>query len=137
GGRNAAPRPLHRGMPTLHFDKLSCTACHSGPRPSDATTLVQTSMSHQLGVARRQTSDAAAPTIQQPVFLRDERTGKLTPNRLLYPSFWARLDDALALRPILPEQVLAAGAGEILGQKPDAKAFVSNSVLSEQQIVQV
>jgi hypothetical protein len=136
GGRNAAPRPVHRGMPPLHFEKLSCTACHSGPRPTDATTLVQTSMSHQLGLPRRVTAAAAAPMIQQPVFLVDHRTGKLTPNRLLYPSYWAHLEGE-TLRPMLPEQVLAAGAGEILGDKPDPKAFVASSPLSEQQIVQV
>src|SRR5207302_1167284 len=95
------------------------------------------SMSHQLGLPRRVTDDAAAPTVQEPVFMRDERTGKLTPNRLLFPSFWARLDDALALHPILPEQVVAAGAADILGEKPDAKAFVPMSMLSEQQIIQV
>ena len=55
---NLAPRPLHRGMPTLHFDKLTCTACHSGPMPEDATTLVQTAMSHKLGLPRHHTADA-------------------------------------------------------------------------------
>src|SRR5439155_11496369 len=135
-GRNAAPRPVHRGLPTLHFERLSCTACHSGPIPTDATMLVQTSMSHQLGLPRRVTADAAAPTIQQPVFLGDERTGKLAPNRLLYPSFWARIDGNF-LKPLLPGQVIAAGAGDILGEKPDAKAFVPMSALTEQQITQV
>src|SRR5439155_18905811 len=114
GGRNAAPRPVHRGLPTLHFERLSCTACHSGPIPTDATTLVQTSMSHQLGLPRRQTSDAAAPMIQQPVFLRDIRTDKITPNRVLYASYWGR-QNGDAITPMLPEQVLAAGADAILG----------------------
>jgi len=50
GGRNAAPRPVHNGLPTLHFDKLSCTACHSGPYPSEQATTVLTSMAHRLGV---------------------------------------------------------------------------------------
>jgi hypothetical protein len=125
-------------MPPIHFEKISCTACHSGPRPSDATTLVQTSMSHQLGLPRRATADAAAPTIQEPVFFRDEHTGKLTPNRLFYPSFWARLDERVAPRPLLPEQVAAvAGTGEVLGPKSAAKAFTANSTLTEQQIIQV
>ncbi|MGB7160662.1 MAG: hypothetical protein WBD40_21535, partial [Tepidisphaeraceae bacterium] len=41
GGIGAAPRPIHRGLPTLHFEKLSCTACHSGPNPGAAATAVQ------------------------------------------------------------------------------------------------
>ena len=136
GGRAAGPRPLHRGLPTLHFDKLSCTACHSGPSPSDATTLVQTAMAHKLGLPRHHTSDAAAPTIQQPVFITDERTGKLTPHRMIYPSFWARLENE-KLKPMLPEEILAADVESILGEKPDPKHFDPMAPLTEQQIIQI
>lgn len=136
GGRSAAPRPLHRGLPTLHFDKLSCTACHSGPAPTTQATHVQTAMSHQLGLPRHHTDDAAAPTIQQPVYLRDERTGKITPNRVLYPSFWAYRDGD-KLTPILPEQVLAAGVEDIFGEAPDAKDFAPLQPLTQEQITSV
>jgi hypothetical protein len=70
------------------------------------------------------------------VFIPDERTGKLTPNRMIYPSFWARLEGE-KLKPILPEQILAAGVDSILGEKPDPKHFVPMSTLTEQQIIQV
>ena len=32
-GRFAAPYPKHKGLPEIHLQKLSCTACHSGPKP--------------------------------------------------------------------------------------------------------
>jgi len=36
-GRLGAPEPTHAGIPTVHFDKLACTACHSGPWPGPKT----------------------------------------------------------------------------------------------------
>ena len=137
GGRNAAPRPLHHGMPPLHFNELSCTACHSGPKPADAATLVQTSMAHKLGLTRRETVDAAAPTILQPVFMRDPRTHKLTPNRVIFPSYWGWMDGD-KITPMLPEQLTAAGVGDILGAKPDAKTFSAMpTALTQDQINKV
>ena len=35
GGRLGAPKPLHRGLPPIHLELLSCTACHSGPPPGN------------------------------------------------------------------------------------------------------
>ena len=155
GGRNAAPKPLHHGLPTLHFDELTCTACHSGPMPKDATTLVQTAMAHKLGLPRHHTADAAAPTIQQPVFIRVNKSGepvepeasdgKIAPHRIVFPSFWGRMWDDPArpgwqeITPMLPEQVLAAGAGveSILGEEPSEKEFLPAAPLSEAQIAQV
>ena len=72
-----------------------------------------------------------------PVFLRDEKTGKLAPYRVIYPSYWARLGADGRLSPIAPEQVLAAGTESILGPKGDAKKFEPLRSLSEDQIAQV
>jgi hypothetical protein len=147
GGRNAAPRPQHKGLPTLHFDKLTCTACHSGPKPQDATTMVQTAMAHKLGLPRHQTVDAAAPTIQEPVFLRVNRKGeaadeetpgaKIAPHRMVVPSFWGRMGEQQKITPIPPDQVIAAGADAILGEKPSDKEYQAIAPLSEEQIAQV
>jgi hypothetical protein len=130
----------------LHFDKLTCTACHSGPAPADATTLVQTAMAHKLGLPRHHTVDAAAPTIQQPVFLRvdnrgklapeDDETSKIAPHRIVFPSFWGRMNGE-KITPIPPEQVIAAGVDSILGEKPAEKEFHAIEPLSEEQIAQV
>ena len=49
GGRLGAPVPMHKGIPTVHFERLACTACHSGPWPDDTTYRVKTSQAHGLG----------------------------------------------------------------------------------------
>lgn len=146
GGRNAAPHPQHKGLPTLHLERLSCTACHSGPKPADATALVQTAMAHKLGLPRHETVDTAAPTIQEPVFLRVGKNGyptetesegsKITPHRMIVPTFWGRLQGT-TITPIPPDQVIAAGAGEILGDKSSDKAFKAIEPLTPEQIAQV
>jgi len=118
GGRNAAPRPVHKGLPTLHFDKLSCTACHSGPYPSEEATTVLTSMAHKLGVESYNRNDQASPEIQAPVFLRDERTGKISPFKVLYPTFWGRLNGN-DITPIAPDLLnTSAALRKIFGPRP-------------------
>ena len=86
--------------------------------------------------------------IQQPVFLRvdargnpleasaDHEEGKLTPHRMVYPSFWGRMVGD-TITPMLPQTVLAAGVGEILGEAPDAKEAYPMSNLTKDQIAQV
>ncbi|MGD0781755.1 MAG: multiheme c-type cytochrome, partial [Candidatus Aminicenantales bacterium] len=36
-GRMGAPRPVHKGLPEIHFQRLNCTVCHSGPLPAGET----------------------------------------------------------------------------------------------------
>jgi hypothetical protein len=134
GGRNAAPRPVHKGLPTLHFDKLSCTACHSGPYPGDQAKEMLTSMAHRLGTESFNRTDQAAPTLQAPVFLRNPRTGKITPNKVLYPTFWGRLngDD---ITPITPDLLnTSAALRKIFGPKPTLDGQPAKP-LTEDQIV--
>src|SRR6266436_2312804 len=50
GGRLGSPRPVHKGMPQIHFEKLTCTACHAGPFPTDQPQIVHTSLAHKLGL---------------------------------------------------------------------------------------
>jgi hypothetical protein len=136
GSRLAAPRPVHKGLPTLHFEKLSCTACHSGPWPQENTIAAQTSMAHRLGLPRHHHSDEAAPRIQEPVFLRDAQTGKIGPYRMIYPAFWGRLNGE-RITPIQPSDVLAAGTAAAFGQKPNPQALEPFVPLTKEQIVQV
>ena len=117
GGRSAAPRPEHKGLPTLHFDKLSCTACHSGPYPSEEATRVLTSMAHRLGIESFNRAPDAAPAIQQPVFLRDAETNKITPHKVLFPTFWARMNGS-EVTPISPELLNSKALQKVLGFKP-------------------
>lgn len=95
-----APRPEHRGLPPIHFEKLTCTACHSGPWPGAFTLTTQTAFAHGLGVPSRERSPQSAPEIVSPVFLRDVQ-GKIAPHRLLWPAYWAvEKDDQLLPIPI-------------------------------------
>jgi hypothetical protein len=88
GGRYGAPFPQHRGLPAIHFEKMTCTACHSGPWPTLEPHQVQTSMAHSLGIASKERSDNDPPVITEPVFLLQE-DGQLAPQRAVWPAFWA------------------------------------------------
>jgi len=88
GGRLGAPKPLHKGIPPVHFDRMSCTSCHSGPLPGDTAQAIQTSMAHAFGLANQTRTDSDLPAIVQPVFLNDAQ-GVLTPHRVVWPAYWA------------------------------------------------
>jgi len=102
-GRMGAPVPKHAGIPTIHFEKLSCTACHSGPWPSGQTQDVKTSKAHALGVHGAAVADDAAPRIVGPVFVKGQ-DGKIAPHELIFPSFWASIEGD-SVKPILPDIV--------------------------------
>ncbi len=104
-GRMGAPVPVHAGLPPLHFDKLSCTACHSGPRPSGEALQVLTAMAHGLGLPSHDYSEDLPPGIVEPVFLREGET--LYPHRMVWPAFWARLSGE-QITPLNPEEVYGA-----------------------------
>ncbi|MCB9250316.1 MAG: hypothetical protein H6613_18080 [Ignavibacteriales bacterium] len=87
-GRNGAPKPLHKGIPPIHFEKLSCTVCHSSYMPSDKAKMVKTSRAHKLGVPGANKMALTYPLIQSPVFVRAEN-GKIEPRNLIWPSYWA------------------------------------------------
>ena len=86
-GRLSAPEPKHMGIPTIHFEKLSCTTCHVGPWPKKQAQLVQTALAHGLGNHTTIKADSVMPYLQSPVFVQG-RDGKIEPHHLLYPSFW-------------------------------------------------
>lgn len=87
GGRLTAPRPLHRGLPPIHLEKLTCTACHSGSRPSENVGRIRTSRANRLGIHGRAEWDTDLPYIQSPVFERQE-DGKIAPFNVMWPAFW-------------------------------------------------
>lgn len=103
GGRYGAPHPQHRGLPPIHFEKLTCTACHSGPWPQMRTARTQTALNHGLGLASRERGAGDSPPIVTPVFLR-QADGKIAPQRLIWPEIWGWLDGD-ALLPATPRQV--------------------------------
>lgn len=99
-GRRRAPVPLHVGIPPVHFDKLSCTTCHSGPWPSEKTVLVKTSRAHALGIPKASKDDDALPQIATPVFVRNSE-GVYGPVNVFWPAFWAYRHDS-NVDPVVP-----------------------------------
>jgi hypothetical protein len=91
-GRLGAPIPKHSGIPPAHFDKLTCTACHSGPWPEEKTIRTKTARAHGLGTYNVNKSDDVLPHIIYPVFAKQEN-GKIGPHKLIWPTFWGTLKD--------------------------------------------
>ena len=101
-GRLGSPKPLHAGLPPLHFEKLTCTACHGGPAPRDKALGVMTSFAHGLGTKEHR-SGQEMPLLASPIYKPNE-SGLVAPHRAMWPSFWAELKDGKA-NPISPNKV--------------------------------
>ncbi len=104
GGRLGAPKPLHRGLPTIHLELLSCTACHSGPQlDRDKQAFgVQTAMAHGLGLPSHALTADTEPGIVAPVILKSD--GVLYPHRTVWPAFWGEMQGA-DVKPLSPQAV--------------------------------
>jgi len=129
GGKLASPRPEHRGLPEIHFAKLSCTACHSGPWPSMKPGLVQTSMAHALGLEKPTRTPDTVPKILQPLFLRGA-DGKIAPHRAVWPNYFARMAGP-TITPI-PPSIIKEAAGDILPPTRELTADASKPLTDDQ-----
>ena len=89
-GRFAAPVPEHPGIPPVHFEKLTCTACHSGPRPGQNAIRTKTAMAHAMGTLGSNKSVDMLPHIVYPVFAKNTE-GKIGPHKLIWPAFWGEM----------------------------------------------
>lgn len=131
-GRLGAPIPKHVGIPPVHFRKLTCTSCHSGPWPEENAYNIKTSRAHALGTHRVNRSDEALPHILAPVFVEQE-DGKIAPHKMFWPAFWAQVEGG-AVKPLDPEIVRPVAANFVerdtlgTGDWPD---------LTEQKIVAI
>ncbi len=123
-GRLGAPKPAHLGIPTIHFEKMSCTSCHSGPWPQKETMHVQTSIAHGLGTHNVIKGDSVMPYIASPVYARAQ-DHKITPHNLIFPTFWGVENDG-EIQPVPPDDfqdvVIAAIQADTL---TDSLNFVS------------
>lgn len=145
GGRLGAPRPVHYGIPPVHFQQLSCTACHSGPWPTETPSGVQTSLAHELGLESFDRTPESAPRVVAPVFLRSV-DNKITPHKMVWPNFWGSLQND-KVTPMLPGVVKAVAkdslkeiqgkpwaaltdeqVGKVLGAMTGAKEVVGEPV---------
>ena len=131
-GRLGAPSPRHAGIPPIHFEKMNCTACHSGTWPQESPGLRRTAQIHKLGLHGKHKQDLRLPHVYAPVLLKGD-DGKIGSYSLVWPAFWATLEGEKVV-PIPTSQVLDA-----------AKAILSAEVerqedwrpLSEQQVAEV
>jgi hypothetical protein len=103
-GRLGAPVPEHRGLPAVHFEKLTCTACHAGPWPTTEPHATKTSIAHRLGTPNVNKSREMLPHIASPIFAK-QADGKIGPNKLVWPAFWGVLKDGQEVEPIPFETV--------------------------------
>jgi len=110
-GRLGAPVPEHKGIPPVHFDRLSCTTCHSGPLPGKKNSRVKTARAHALGTLSAVKADDALPHIETVVFAKAE-DGKIGPHNLIWPAFWASMEGQV-VTPIDME-IVKQTAGKIL-----------------------
>ncbi len=127
-GRLGAPIPTHIGIPTVHFEKLTCTACHSGPWPTEKTILTKISRAHRLGTVGVNKSHEALPHIIAPVFAKQAgigaayigkllvlEGGKIAPHKLIWPAYWGVLEDD-KVTPI-DFEVVKQTVGEVLANE--------------------
>ncbi len=116
-GGMGAPYPAHRGLPVVHFEKLACTACHSGPWPSDTAQRVKLSRTHALGTHGVKKGDDVAPYILSPVLIRDE-DGKIAPHRMIWPAYWGFMRGE-EIEPAPMEDVRAVAVSAVLADEPE------------------
>jgi hypothetical protein len=108
-GGLGAPIPKHEGLPKIHLEKITCTACHSGPMPRKEPYPTQTSFAHGLGLPTEEPiEERAFPAIYSPAFMRDPRTGKIGVYRYAYPIWWGVCGAKGAIVPLPLERIKAA-----------------------------
>jgi len=115
-GRLGAPYPKHTGIALVHFKRLSCAVCHSGPLPKEGFTRVRTSRANRLGIYGVATWSTDLPQVIEPVYAKDAGL-KISPHRLVWPAFWAKRTGK-EVTPLQPA-VVEAAAGDIL--KPEER----------------
>lgn len=102
--RLGSPYPEHKGIPAIHFDKLSCTACHSGAWAGESVVMTKTSRGHGLGLKNVNLDPDALPHVYYPVY-SDELSidGKITPYKAVWPAYWADVAEDGNVSPVAIE----------------------------------
>ena len=130
-GRLGAPRPKHAGIPTVHFEKLTCTACHSGSWPREEAGRIKTARIHRTGLHGKHNLKPDQPHVYGPVLMKGD-DGKIGPYKVMFPAYWAKVVGGRVV-PMQPKDVLEK-AGRILKQSSE---FVYDwAELTEEQIAE-
>ena len=72
----AGPKPRHVGLPLVHFEKLSCTVCHSGVTKDGTCAQVRTMRANRIGIYGKAHWETDVPFIEEP-FVRKNADGKV------------------------------------------------------------
>ncbi len=86
--KGAGPHPSHAGIPLVHFEKLSCTVCHSGVTADGKRAQVRTARANRIGIYGRAQWATDCPYVVEPVFMKGQ-DGKIAPHRVMWPSYFA------------------------------------------------
>ena len=86
-GNFGAPVPSHNGIPSVHFERMSCTVCHSGKWPEKKASMVKTSRAHKLGAHFAFKSENAYPHIQSSIFVNSDND-KIELSNSIWSSFF-------------------------------------------------
>jgi len=128
-GRLGAPEPAHRGIPAIHFEKLTCTACHSGPWPKEEIGRWRIARMHKTGLHGKHNLGITQPHVYAPVLMKGA-DGKIGPHKVFWPAYWGMLKDE-SIEPMAPKDVLAK-AKNVLGKNAEKEDDWKS--LTEQQI---
>lgn len=122
-GRLGAPYPKHAGIPLVHFRRLACTVCHSGPKPRQGFTAVRTSRANRLGVYGVATWATDTPAVFEPIYAKDAQD-KIAPRRLVWPAFWGRRSDRTIV-PLQPAAIEAAASDALEPESHIAQVLIA------------
>ncbi|MFZ1290647.1 MAG: hypothetical protein WAR79_11190 [Melioribacteraceae bacterium] len=98
-GNLGAPIPQHLGIPPIHFERLSCTTCHSGIWPTEKPNMIKTSKAHFLGMHGTNKAQDVFPHIFTNIFTENS-SEKIEPRNLIFPSFWGIKDSNNNISPL-------------------------------------
>ncbi|MDI6850105.1 MAG: hypothetical protein QME69_09985 [Candidatus Saccharicenans sp.] len=121
-GKLGAPRPAHKGIPKVHFERLSCTVCHSGLLPEKEPQEVYTARANRLGIFGKAIWTSEYPLLYEPVYVR-EADRKIYPERIMWPAFWAE-KKGKELIPLDSEEVFRV-APEAFSLKQEVAALLN------------
>ena len=70
------PKPQHIGIPLVHFERLSCTVCHTGITKDGRRAQVRTMRANRIGIYGKAHWETDCPFIEEP-FVRKNAEGKV------------------------------------------------------------
>ena len=118
----------------MHFEKLTCTACHSGPVPKEKVYTTKTARAHGLGTHRANLYKGSLPHVYSPIYAR-QPDGKIGVQKIFWPSYWAyRVQDDITL---IPPQDVKALAGQLLYHPEEVPENADWPEITEEQVVGV